>query len=61
MLLICLVYSVTLGVAEIPLDKILTYFIAFDGSYDHLVIQTVRLPRSLIAILVGSALAVSKL
>ncbi|MBX9257852.1 iron ABC transporter permease [Desmonostoc muscorum CCALA 125] len=59
MLLICLVYSVTLGAAEIPLGKILTSFIAFDGSYDHLVIQTVRLPRSLVAILVGSALAVS--
>lgn len=58
-LFICLVYSVTLGAAEIPLEKILTSFIAFDGSYDHLVIQTVRLPRSLIAILVGSALAVS--
>ncbi|MFN6534897.1 MAG: FecCD family ABC transporter permease [Nostoc sp. EkiNYC01] len=59
MLLICLVYSVTLGAAEIPLGKILTSFIAFDGSYDRLVIQTVRLPRSLVAILVGSALAVS--
>ncbi|MBD0389158.1 MAG: iron ABC transporter permease [Nostoc sp. C3-bin3] len=58
-LLICLVYSVTLGAAEIPLDKILASFVTFDNSYDHLVIQTVRLPRSLIAILVGSALAVS--
>ncbi len=58
-LLICLVYSVTLGAAEIPLGKILESFITFDGSYEHLVIQTVRLPRSLIAILVGSALAVS--
>jgi iron complex transport system permease protein len=58
-LLICLVYSVTLGAAEIPLDKILASFVTFDGSYEHLVIQTVRLPRSLIAILVGSALAVS--
>ncbi len=58
-LLICLVYSVTLGAAEIPLSKILVSFLAFDGSYEHLVIQTVRLPRSLVAILVGSALAVS--
>ncbi|MCL6751731.1 iron ABC transporter permease [Nostoc sp. CCCryo 231-06] len=32
---------------------------AFVGSYEHLVIQTVRLPRSLVALLVGSALAVS--
>ncbi|MBD2432785.1 MULTISPECIES: FecCD family ABC transporter permease [Fischerella] len=58
-LLICLVYSVTLGAADIPLNKILASFIAFDGSYEHLVIQTVRLPRVIIAILVGSALAVS--
>lgn len=58
-LLICLVYSVTLGAAKIPVEKILESFITSDGSYEHLVIQTVRLPRSLIAILVGSALAVS--
>ncbi|MEH1927721.1 FecCD family ABC transporter permease [Nostoc sp.] len=58
-LLICLVYSVTLGAAEIPLQKIFASFVTFDGSYEHLVIQTVRLPRSLIAILVGAALAVS--
>ncbi|MBD2342461.1 iron ABC transporter permease [Calothrix sp. FACHB-156] len=58
-LLTCLVYSVTLGAAEIPIKKILESFIIFDGSYEHLVIQTVRLPRSLIALLVGSALAVS--
>ncbi len=58
-LLLCLVYSVTLGAAEIPLGKILASFIAFDGSYEHLVIQTVRLPRVLIAIFVGSTLAVS--
>ncbi|WP_414752932.1 FecCD family ABC transporter permease [Anabaena sp. CCY 9910] len=58
-LLICLVYSVTLGAAEIPLNKIIESFIIFDGSYEHLVIQTVRLPRSLVALLVGSSLAVA--
>ncbi|MDZ8184096.1 MAG: iron ABC transporter permease [Nostoc sp. ChiSLP02] len=58
-LLICLVCSVMLGAAEIPLERVLTSFIVFDGSYDRLVIQTVRLPRSLVAILVGSALAVA--
>ncbi|PLZ95802.1 iron ABC transporter permease [Fischerella thermalis CCMEE 5268] len=58
-LLICFVYSVTLGAADIPLDKILASFIAFDGSYEHLVIQTVRLPRVIMAMFVGSALAVS--
>ena len=59
LLLICVVFSITLGAAEIPIDQILTSFVSFDGSYQHLVIQTVRLPRSLIAILVGAALAVS--
>ncbi|BAT53813.1 iron(III) dicitrate transport system permease protein [Nostoc sp. NIES-3756] len=58
-LIACLVYSVTLGAVEIQLSTILESFITFDGSYEHLVIQTVRLPRSLIAILVGSALAVA--
>ncbi|MEA5617719.1 iron ABC transporter permease [Cronbergia sp. UHCC 0137] len=58
-LTICLIYSVTLGALEVPLGKILASFVAFDGSYEHLVIQTVRLPRSLIAIFVGAALAVS--
>ncbi|TBR57073.1 iron ABC transporter permease [Mastigocladus laminosus UU774] len=59
LLLISLMYSVTLGAADIPLSKILESFVTFDGSYEHLVIQTIRLPRSLIAILVGSALAVA--
>lgn len=59
LLLVCLVSSVTLGAADIPIDQILTSFVSFDGSYQHLVIQTVRLPRSLIAILVGASLAVS--
>jgi iron complex transport system permease protein len=58
-LLICLVYSITLGARDIPLRIILESFITFDHSFDHLVIQTVRLPRSLMAMTVGAALAVS--
>lgn len=58
-LLICFVYSVRWGAVEIPLAQILTSFTAFDGSDNHLIIQTIRLPRSLIAMLVGSSLAVS--
>lgn len=57
--LTCLIYSITLGAREIPLRIILESFITFDNSFDHLVIQTVRLPRSLMAISVGAALAVS--
>lgn len=58
-LLICLLYSITLGARDIPLRIILESFTTFDNSFDHLVIQTVRLPRSLMAIAVGAALAVS--
>ncbi|MBD1847333.1 iron ABC transporter permease [Cyanobacteria bacterium FACHB-63] len=58
-LLIVLIYSVTLGARDIPLSTILESFMTFDRSFDHLVIQTVRLPRSLIAMSVGAALAVS--
>lgn len=58
-LIICLIYSITLGARDIPLRIILESFTRFDHSFDHLVIQTVRLPRSLMAIAVGAALAVS--
>ncbi|NUN67240.1 iron ABC transporter permease (plasmid) [Pseudanabaena biceps] len=58
-LIICLIYSVTLGARDISLEIILKSFTEFDNSFDHLVIQTVRLPRSLIAIAVGASLSVS--
>ncbi len=58
-LMLCLIYSVTLGAREIPLRIILESFTTFNHSFDHLVIQTVRLPRSLMAMAVGAALAVS--
>jgi iron complex transport system permease protein len=54
-----LVYSVTIGARAIPLGTVLESFTLFDSSFDHLVVQTVRLPRSLMAITVGAALAVS--
>jgi iron complex transport system permease protein len=49
----------TYGAAEISLDKIVAALIAFNGSTDHLIIRTMRLPRSLIAMLVGAAIAVA--
>jgi len=58
-LVVCLIYSITLGARDISLQTILMSFIGFDASFDHLVVQTVRLPRSLMAMAVGAALAVS--
>ena len=55
----CALYSITLGTRDIPLATIWDSFTNFDNSFDHLIIQTVRLPRSLMAIAVGAALAVA--
>jgi iron complex transport system permease protein len=58
-LLMSLVVSLTYGAADISLSQVCSGLFAFDGSTDHLIIRTVRLPRSLIAILVGAAIAVA--
>ena len=58
-LLLCLVASIANGAVEIPLSKIYGALTAFDGSADHIIIRTVRLPRSLIALSVGAAIAVA--
>lgn len=54
-----LIASITWGAADVAFDDIYQAFTAFDGSTNHLIIRTVRLPRSLIAILVGAALSVA--
>jgi iron complex transport system permease protein len=56
---ICLVLSMTLGAADLSPPVIWRAMTAFDGSTEHLIITTVRLPRSLIAMAVGGALAVA--
>ena len=59
LLLTCLLASVALGVADIaPLD-VYRALVSPDGSTEHLIIRTVRLPRSITALLVGSAVAVA--
>lgn len=55
----CLLFSVTLGAAEIDPHTVWQSLTAFDGSTNHLIITTVRLPRALIALMVGAALAVA--
>ncbi|HEY9907587.1 MAG TPA: iron ABC transporter permease [Thermosynechococcaceae cyanobacterium] len=59
MLLGCLMASILLGASEIHPSTVFSALTAFDGSTDHLIIRTVRLPRSLIALMVGAALAVA--
>ncbi|MEQ8676098.1 MAG: iron ABC transporter permease [Aggregatilineales bacterium] len=60
LLVLCLAWSITLGAAEISLSTIWDSIFAFDdSSFQHLVIQTVRLPRVVAGALVGASLAVA--
>jgi len=59
LMLLCLFASVMLGAADISLNQVLAAFTAFDGSTEHLIIRTIRVPRAIIAVIVGAALAVA--
>ncbi len=58
-LLACLWVNLAFGAANIPLEEVYRALTDYDGSTEHLIIRTVRLPRSLIAMFVGAALAVA--
>ncbi|MEM7736798.1 MAG: iron ABC transporter permease [Deinococcota bacterium] len=59
LLLVALAVSITLGAADISVGTVYTSLFRFDGSFEHLIIRTVRLPRVLAGAVVGAALAVS--
>lgn len=51
--------SIAFGVTNIPIPTVWESFISFNGSNEHLIINTARLPRALIAAAVGASLAVA--
>lgn len=51
--------SIAFGVANVPLRQVWDSFTHFNGSNEHLIILTARLPRALIAAAVGACLAVA--
>lgn len=59
LLVTCLLWSITLGAADIAPRTVYDAIFANDGSFQHLIIQTIRLPRVLAGITVGAALAVA--
>ncbi|HEY8477583.1 MAG TPA: iron ABC transporter permease [Chloroflexota bacterium] len=59
LLLGCAVTSTALGAADIHPVTVWTALVAFDGSAEHLIVRTVRVPRALIAATVGAALGVA--
>jgi iron complex transport system permease protein len=60
LLVALLLWSITLGAAEITPQVVYEALFSFDATqFDHLIIQTVRLPRVLAGVIVGAALAVA--
>lgn len=60
LLVLCLMWSITLGAADITPEVVYDALFNFDNTeFDHLIIQTVRLPRVLAGAVVGAALAVA--
>jgi iron complex transport system permease protein len=58
-LLLAMMSSIAFGAADIDAATVWRALTAFDGSTDHLIIRTLRVPRALIAAMVGAALAVA--
>ena len=59
LLVLCLMASIMFGAADISPDTVIAALFNSDGSFNHLLIQTVRLPRVLAGALVGAGLAVA--
>ena len=58
--LVLLVYlSMTVGTKHIPVQTVWNAVVAYDGSDEHLIIRELRVPRTLLGILVGSAMGLA--
>ncbi len=58
-LFFCLLVSVRFGAAQIGTADVISAFTDYEGSEEDLIIRTLRVPRALIAALVGGALGVA--
>lgn len=54
-----IICSIAFGVTNISWRTIIQSYTAFDGSQEHLIIQTARVPRAFIAAAAGAGLAVA--
>lgn len=50
--------SLAIGSKAVPLGEVLQAFTSFDGSNEHLIVRELRLPRTLVGLVVGCALGV---
>ncbi|XID93173.1 FecCD family ABC transporter permease [Paenibacillaceae bacterium WGS1546] len=56
---LCLCASIALGKQAISFSEVYRSIAEFDGSREHLIVRTVRVPRALIAMSVGACLAMA--
>lgn len=51
--------SLALGSKPLPLGTVIDAFVHFDGSSDHLIVRSLRVPRTVLGLGVGAALGVA--
>lgn len=59
LLVLSLLASVRFGAADVGTVEVIRAFTAYDGSQSDVIIRTLRVPRAIIAALVGASLAVA--
>jgi len=59
LLLACVMASLALGALDIAPADVIAAFTAFDDSRQHVIVTELRLPRTLVGLLVGAALGAS--
>lgn len=59
LLLVLMSFSIVYGYTDTTWKMALDAFTQFDGTNEHIIIQSVRLPRALIAAAVGASLAIA--
>lgn len=58
-LLVLLLISIKIGAYNVSISTIFSSILSFDGSKEHLIIKNVRMPRTIVTMLVGANLAVA--
>jgi ferric citrate transport system permease protein len=61
LLIVAVIANVSVGASSLPITRALHGLFVWDGSADHALVTDVRLPRAVLAILVGTNLAVAGL
>lgn len=59
LLLVVVLLSLRVGSVPLSTGTVLDAFTAFDGSSEHLIVRTLRLPRTVLGLAVGASLAVA--